>query len=64
VEHDPARYDGALDWPMRDLFEAYLARVKDQTLVQYYVDVLVWATLAPYQKQKESPPPLPKILKG
>jgi hypothetical protein len=49
---------------MRDSFEAYLARLKEQTRLQYYVDVLVWATLAPYQKQKESPPPLPKILKG
>jgi len=49
---------------MRDLFEAYLGRLREQTRLQYYVDVLVWATLAPYQKQKESPPPLPNILKG
>ena len=53
-----------LDWALRDLFLAYLARLKEQVRAQYYVDVLVWATLAPYQKQKESPPSLPKILKG
>jgi hypothetical protein len=53
-----------LDWPMRDLFLAYLARLQEQVRAQYYVDVLVWASLAPYQKRAEKPPSMPKILKG
>ena len=62
--HDPARVEEVRDWPLRELFLAYLAREKERARGQYYIDVLVWAILAPYQKHRQSPPALPKILKG
>jgi hypothetical protein len=43
---------------------AYLAQLREQARTQYFVDLLVWASLAPYMKEKKAPPSLPKILKG
>lgn len=61
--HDPARFDEVMDWPLRDLFLGYIARLRETARRSYQVELLVWAILAPYQKQKARPPDLPAILK-
>lgn len=50
-------------WPLRDLFLAYIARLRDTARRNYQVELLVWAILAPYQKRQTGPPDLPAILK-
>lgn len=61
---DPARFEAVFDWSLRDLFLSFIARVKEETRAEYYVDLLIWASLAPYQKRRQKPPSVPKILKG
>jgi hypothetical protein len=61
---DPARVEVVLDWGLRDVLLAYVAILKERERTKYYVDLLLWAMLAPYVKRKERPPQLPKILKG
>jgi hypothetical protein len=51
-------------WPLRDLLLAYLEQLRALARQEYFVDMLVWAVLAPYQKRKSNAPALPKILKG
>jgi len=64
AEYDPARFDALMDWPLRDLFLAFIERLKRQARRSYEVDVLVWAVLAPYQKRQTKPPGLPAILRS
>jgi hypothetical protein len=64
ARYDPARIEVVLDWPLRDLFLAYLDKARELARAEHYVDLLIWASLAPYQKQREKPPKMPKILKG
>jgi len=52
-----------MDWPLRDLFLAYSARLREAARDNYELDLLVWAILAPYQKRGSRPPDLPAILK-
>jgi len=52
-----------MDWPLRDLFLAYIARLRETALRNYQTELLVWAILAPYQKRQSKPPDLPAILK-
>lgn len=61
---DPARFDEVMDWPLRELFLAVIARMKEEARRQYQFDVLVWAVTAPYQKQQQKPPQLPEILRS
>ena len=64
VGHDPRQFDAALDWPLRDLFMAYLEQLRERERLAYYVDVLVWAALVPHQKRQDKPPAVPQILRG
>ena len=52
-----------MDWPLRDLFLAYLARLRETARQTYQAELLVWAVLAPYQKRQSKPPDVPAILK-
>jgi hypothetical protein len=61
--HDPAQFDRLMDWPLRDLFLAYIARLREAARDSYEVDLLVWAILAPHQKRVPRAPDLPAILK-
>jgi hypothetical protein len=61
---DPARVEVVLDWPLRDVMLAFVAILKERERAKYYVDLLLWAIVAPYVKHKGKPPQLPKILKG
>lgn len=53
-----------MDWPLREMFLAYLALLKEQARKAYQFDVLVWAALAPYQKRQSRPPDIPVILRS
>jgi hypothetical protein len=52
-----------MEWPLRDLFLAYIARLREAARDSYEVDLLVWAILAPHQKHASRPPDIPAILK-
>jgi hypothetical protein len=52
-----------LDWPLRELFLAFVERMREHARRAYELDVLVWAVLAPYQKRRTNPPELPSILR-
>jgi hypothetical protein len=51
-----------MDWPLRDLFIAFVERLKDAAIERHRAEVLIWAVLAPWQKQQTRPPALPAIL--
>lgn len=51
-------------WPIRDGLLAYLARVRAELREQYYVNLLVWASIAPNEKNPRKPPRLPPLLAG
>ncbi|MGH9685288.1 MAG: hypothetical protein ACRD4S_16960 [Candidatus Acidiferrales bacterium] len=53
-----------MDWPLRDLFLAFIDRMKEAARRNYETELLVWAILAPHQKSRTKPPDLPKILRG
>ena len=50
-----------MTWALRDLFVAYVERLKDSARKAYEVDRLVWATLAA-GGAKVKPPEVPSIL--
>lgn len=52
------------EWPLREIFLAYLEALRDAARENYNRDVLVWAALAPHQKRASKPPDLPKVLRG
>jgi len=62
--HDPSRFEEIMAWALRDLFLAYLEMMKQRARETYYLDVMVWAILAPHRKRREKQPDLPRILKG
>ena len=58
-----------MDYALRDLFLAYIERMKDAARIAYDVDLLLWAILAAAgSKQKKPDPPavlgVPKIVVG
>lgn len=53
-----------MDWPLRDLFLAYIHKLQVDAEHAYEMQLLTWAVLAPYQKRQSKPPDVPKILKG
>jgi hypothetical protein len=48
---------------MRDVFLAYVERLKDKAAENFRAETIVWAILEPHRKSKTKPPPLPKILR-
>jgi hypothetical protein len=42
---------------------AYVECMKLAALRSYETELLVWSSLAPYQRRKSDPPALPEILK-
>jgi hypothetical protein len=61
---DPARFDAVMEWPLREMFLAYIDRLKDEALKRYQFDVSVWAALAPHKKKQTQPPDVPAILRS
>jgi len=59
---DSDRTDRVLLWPLRDLLLAYVAFTKREALERYELQLLVWASLAPHQKNATRPPKAPRIL--
>ncbi|MGA3295281.1 MAG: hypothetical protein ABSE45_15035 [Candidatus Acidiferrales bacterium] len=51
-----------MDWPLRDLFLGFAERLREAAIERHRAEVLVWAVLAPWQKQKSKPPAPPRIL--
>jgi len=49
---------------LRDLLLAYIAILKRDALARYEHDMLVWAALAPHQKNASSPPKPPRLLRS
>lgn len=41
---------------------AYLEQMKLSALRSYETQLLVWSSLAPYQRRKSDPPAMPRIL--
>jgi hypothetical protein len=52
-----------MTWALRDLFVAYVERLKDSARKAYEIDLLVWATLAA-GGAKVKPPDPPSILRA
>lgn len=52
-----------MDWPLRDLFVAFIERMREAAIERHRAEVLVWAVLAPYQKERSKPPAPPRILR-
>lgn len=63
ADHDAARIERVWNWPLRDIFLAYIERMRRRALERYRAELLVWAVLAPYQKRAQDPPSIPSILK-
>lgn len=61
--HDPRRAEEVMDWPLRDIFLAFIERMRQAAVERYRAELLVWAVLAPYQKRSQKPPEIPSILK-
>lgn len=53
-----------MEWPLREMFLAFLARLQERARSNYELELLVWAILAPYQKRAGKPPDVPAVLKG
>jgi hypothetical protein len=55
-----------MDWPLRDMFLAYIDRLKDDARKHYEFEVLVWAALAPHRRKgsEKKPPDVPAILRS
>jgi hypothetical protein len=60
---DPARIEALEDWPLRDLFLAYVERMKQAAREAYSHDVLIWTVLAA-AGAKIKKPDVPGILQG
>jgi hypothetical protein len=52
-----------MDWPLRDLFLAFVERLREAAVEQHRAAMLLWAVLAPHLKERSKPPALPAILK-
>lgn len=52
------------EWALRDIFLAYIERLRENARRNYEIELTVWATLAPHQKRRTDPPKLPRILRG
>lgn len=53
-----------MDWPLRDLFLAFIDRMRDQARRNYELELVVWALLAPHQQRPPKPPDVPAVLRG
>ena len=61
--HDAGRFREVMDYPLRELFLGYTARLREIARRNYELDVLVWAALAPHQKNPAKPPDVPALLR-
>jgi hypothetical protein len=52
------------EWPLRDIFLAYIERLRESARRNYEIELIVWSSLAPHQRRKTDPPALPRILRG
>lgn len=50
-------------WPVLEVLHAFQDRLRVRATEQYRNALLVWASLAPWQKKKTPPPQVPDILK-
>lgn len=64
AHEDPGRIREAWDWPLRDLFLAYLECMRVTAWRNYELELLVWSALVPHQRRKTDPPAIPKILRS
>jgi hypothetical protein len=64
ADWNPDRFGEVSAWPLRDLFLAYLHRMKRDARRNYEIETLVWAILNPHRRHPEKPPQLPAILRG
>jgi hypothetical protein len=61
--HDLDRAERVLLWPLRDMLESYVWRLRRDATDTHRHDMLVWALLAPHQKRPDKPPRRPEILR-
>ena len=59
----PSRFDGVIDFPLRELFLAYVEILKKQARRSYETSLLVWAIQSPWIKGDKKPPDVPEILR-
>lgn len=53
-----------MDWPLRDLFLAYIEELRESARWSYQLELLVWSVLAPHQRRQTKPPDVPRVLRG
>lgn len=61
---NPGRFEEVKNWPLRELFLAFLDRMRETARRNYETELLVWAILAPHQKRAPKPPDVPALLRG
>lgn len=45
-----------MDWPVRPMLVEYERRLKHRLQRRHELELILWAALAPHQKQPEKPP--------
>lgn len=61
--YDVQRYTEVARWNIREACIAFTAYLRREALAEYRHQTIVWAMLAPHQKEKRDAPKLPAILK-
>jgi hypothetical protein len=60
---DADRTEQVLNWPLRDVFLAFVNYLQESARENYANELQVWATIAPHKKRPGKPPEPPKILR-
>lgn len=61
--YDEDRSRAIVRWPLVEVLNACMEKLRRNALEQYRNSLLVWAALAPWQKKKSQAPQPPDILK-
>lgn len=63
--YDVERAQRIIKWPLREALLSYVNYMREQAALNYRIDTIVWAVLAPYsEKGSNKPPRVPDILRG
>ena len=63
-DHDHAKAQRVLRWPLREALSAYRSRMREQALEDYRHRLILWAIREPNLKESDRrPPSIPPILR-
>lgn len=64
ADWDPMRARRVLRWPLREALLGYVEQIKRSAQERHDQAMLVWASIAPYAKERIGAPDVPAILKA